>query len=171
MFYTIIIYLIRFLSYIFSTSLAIWLLCKWIELSINFWRCGRAAKTTTLSRKRRVGFSRLAVVFHTCLRFRAWTVERGPKVMNVSTKTRPVYFSSKFQWLRFQLMEALGCRRCSKPCVLSSKMTVRLQNNFLGGPGWGSSEMLLKLDSQKHERCVCFLQLSSTAILATQCWF
>ena len=140
------------------------IISNYFKLWINFWRGGRAAKTTTLSRKRRVGFCRLAVVFHTCLRFRAWTVKGGPKVMNVSTKTRPVYFSLKFQWLRFQLMEALGCRRCSTPCVLSSKMTVRLQNNFLGGPGWGSSEMLLKLDSQKRERCVCFCSPLHTAI-------
>ena len=81
--------------------------------------------------------------------------------MNVSTKTRPVYFSLKFQWLRIQLMEAMGCRRCSKPCVLSYKNRLRLWNNFEFVCSEASSKVHAHLYVQKRERGVRFQACSA----------
>ena len=121
-------------------------------------------KRTTLSRKRGLRFFSLAILL-TCINnsFEG-NPKEGPKMTNVSQKTRPLYFSLEFQWPRYQPMEALDWRSCSKLCVLSIKLRLRLRKNF----SWDSisinKSLLLKLFSQKHVRCARFWACNETCL-------
>ena len=124
-----------------------------------------AQKMTTLSRKRGLRFFGLALLLTFINKSFEWNPKEGPKTTNVSQKTRPLYFSLEFQWPRYQPMEALDWRSCSKLCVLSIKLRLRLRKNF----SWDSisinKSLLLKLFGQKHVRCARFWARNVTYLI------